>query len=209
MRENYNPPTEFTCERCGETFIKPFWFIKKGRRFCSAACKTKDPMKTMMQNHRKEENGCWTWTGFLDEGGYGQIKTGGKSQNTHRLMWILHNKQEPPEGQVVRHTCVGNRACINPDHLILGTPYQNVHDCIDQGRFPVAPKGEANHSSKLTEAQVREMIALRNPQDGSKPLSYHKMAKRFGVSYTACYLAVKGINWKHLQVGVDKSVVVP
>lgn len=191
-------PVELACERCGKLFTVPAWMVTKGRRFCESKCRKMDPMARMLAKVRKEDNGCWTYTGGLDEGGYGQIGVDGVTQNTHRLMWILHNNQQPPDGHVVRHTCIGNRACINPDHLITGTPLQNVHDCIDQGRF-VITKGTERNTAKLTEDIVREIRKLRNPKDGSKPISYYKLAARFGVSYTAVYYANKGIQWKHVE----------
>lgn len=191
-------PVELACERCGKLFTVPAWMVTKGRRFCEDKCRAQDPMKTMLSRVRKEENGCWTYTGLIGTGGYGQIGVRGVKHNTHRLMWILHNKQEPPDGQVVRHTCIGNPACINPDHLIIGTPLQNVHDCIDQGRF-VITKGTERSTAKLTEDIVREIRALRKPNDGSRPVSYYKLAKRFGVSYSAVYFAAKGIQWKHVE----------
>jgi hypothetical protein len=50
------------------------------------------------------------------------------------LGWILANKQDWPEDKpVARHTC-NNPACVNPDHIIPGTQYENVHDMIAAGR---------------------------------------------------------------------------
>lgn len=38
-----------------------------------------------------------------------------------------------PDGKVVRHQC-DNRACINPEHLLLGTSYDNSQDMVSRNR---------------------------------------------------------------------------
>jgi hypothetical protein len=40
---------------------------------------------------------------------------------------------EIPDGKLVRHSC-DNRACINPDHLLLGTSYDNSQDMVSRNR---------------------------------------------------------------------------
>jgi hypothetical protein len=44
-----------------------------------------------------------------------------------------------PEGLFVCHTC-DNPPCINVEHLFLGTPKDNAHDCIAKGRWPSGPR---------------------------------------------------------------------
>ena len=52
----------------------------------------------------------------------------------HRLVWEAHNAELIPEGMVIMHTC-DNRACCNPEHLVLGTQSENIQDCHNKGRF--------------------------------------------------------------------------
>ncbi len=70
----------------------------------------------------------------------------------HRVSWILHYGSIP-SGLEVLHDCPGgdNRACVNPEHLWLGTQQDNIRDGWVKGRIhmPVPPK--------LTEQQVREI----------------------------------------------------
>ena len=62
--------------------------------------------------------------------GYPNLHRGGCTQNAHRYVYQLLKGEIPP-GQVVRHTC-DNKLCINPDHLILGTPQDNVNNYIER-----------------------------------------------------------------------------
>ncbi len=165
---------ELTCERCKKKFTIESWLAKKGRRFCTQKCRKADPLETMLSRIEKDENGCWNWTGTIGWGGYGQIKVGKTCHSTHKLMWILWNKKPVPHGMVVRHTCIGNRRCMNPDHLILGTQKENIRDCISQGRF-------RGSNSELTEDQINYILSARNPNDGSKPPTYKKLGLELGI----------------------------
>ena len=161
----------FTCERCGKQFQKEFWYIKKGRRFCSHACRRQDPLKKLLSMVIKQENGCWDYKGGLDGGGYGQIKVGKTTWLTHRLMWTLWNQKRIPEGLIIRHSCIGNRKCINPDHLLIGTQQDNIDDMKRQGRFRTASPARRVFSDEI----VREMRRIRQTTN----MSYKKMSKLF------------------------------
>ena len=77
---------------------------------------------------------CWHWCGVRISGGYGRMTYKGRSQVAHRLAWIAWNGPIP-EGMYVLHRC-DNRACVNPDHLWLGTYSDNLKDCWAKGRHP-------------------------------------------------------------------------
>ncbi len=177
-----NKTAELICERCKNKFTVAFWMVKRGRRFCSHACRKADPLDRLMERIKKDENGCWNYTGVIGWGGYGQIKINGTMKSAHRVMWILWNKKPVPHGMVVRHTCVGNRSCINPDHLILGTQKQNMQDCIKQGRFH-------GRSSIVTPENVECIKMARNPTDGSKPVPYRKLAEMLGLGRESVWWA--------------------
>jgi len=171
--------------------------VNRGRRFCSHKCRKQDPLITLLGRIDKKENGCWNYNGTIGWGGYGQIKTGGISYSTHRLMWMLWNKSKVPEGLVVRHTCIGNPACINPDHLILGTQKENIHDIIRQGRFKTAFGTEVR---KFSPEIVREIRALRKPStDGSrlKP-TYKEIAQRYGTTHGAIWALINFVTYKEI-----------
>lgn len=79
------------------------------------------------------ESGCWEWIGSKRHFGYGQVYFKGRpGRKAHRVAW--ERTYGPiPEGMGVLHKC-DNPPCINPDHLFLGTPEDNVQDMFKKGR---------------------------------------------------------------------------
>ena len=152
-----------------------------------------DPLTHLLSNFKVNiENGCWEWFGNMFSSGYGQFK----AKNLHptpipapRAAWMLFNGQIK-SGQWVLHNC-DNPRCVNPAHLRLGTPQDNVDDMVSRGRNS---KGEDRPAAKLTDAGVREMRRLYVP----RKMSYRKLAEKFGVTKTAAYEAVQEIGWKHV-----------
>jgi hypothetical protein len=128
---------------------------------------------------------CWNWIGGKFANGYGSIGLGVDRIiiSAHRLSWQLHFGQIPVEMHVCHHC--DNRACVNPAHLFLGTPADNVADCVRKGRIATR---ERVGSHKLTEEEVDFV--------GRSGETQTALAERFGVHQSTISDVVTGVTWK-------------
>lgn len=154
------------------------------------------PVEERFWRQVRKTPGCWEWTGRAKSNkGYGQIGLGGrgaKQELVHRFSYQLH-KGPIPDGLVVMHAC-DNPRCVNPDHLSVGTPSDNIKDAVRKGRWKAVPplhRGEKQHSSKLTAEKVLYMRA--NPQISTK-----EFAEMYGCAEVSIRKARNGSSWKHL-----------
>lgn len=76
--------------------------------------------------------GCWLWYGGTNEHGYGIFFADGRFQKAHRLAYRWAHGDFDQSLDVL-HSC-DNPACVNPDHLRLGTHADNMRDMARRGR---------------------------------------------------------------------------
>jgi len=141
-----------------------------------------------------EKTGCINWTGGK-RSGYGRLWVGSridgsrKNIGAHRLSYEIH-KGEIPDGMYVCHHC-DNRSCINPDHLFIGTHYDNMMDRESKGRnkLPNPLRGEDCPTSKLTWDQVREMRAIGDDQPQKD------LAEKYGVKRRTIWDVLNYRTW--------------
>lgn len=141
------------------------------------------------------DSDCLIYTGYTDDNGYGVMTYRGRSHKAHRLMMTAFT--DIPQGMVVMHSC-DNPSCIHPSHLRIGTQRENVHDCIQKGRFKPGAGfrgGCANPMAKLNLEMVAEMRLAKKRRD----ISYKMLAKEYGVSTMTAYRAVKEISWRQSE----------
>jgi hypothetical protein len=118
-------------------------------------------------------SGCWNWQRSLSDDGYGYFRHRGRMIFAHR--WSYEKLVGPiPEGLDIDHKC-RNRRCINPAHLEPVPRVVNVR---------------RGSQTKLTEPQVREIVALRGQ------LTIKQIAAKFGVSAGLIGQIHTGRGWK-------------
>jgi hypothetical protein len=207
---------EFICEVCQKEYQFRISKNRQNSRFCSNACKNKkvgtwvkgNPLgfnwkKATEQEKRnrieenfhklviKQNNGCWDWKGNTKSSlGYGRVQIGKKrTKVAHNISWLIH-RGEIPKGKFVLHKC-DNPKCTNPDHLFLGTHYENVRDMVYKNR---QAKGESCPRSKLKTEQVIEIKKLiRDGFDNGYIAEIYKVTKE------AISAIRTGKNWKHID----------
>lgn len=138
-----------------------------------------------------DKNQCWIWAASLDTFGYGLFRIDRKLMKAHRMSFLLHNGYLT-DGLIVRHSC-DNTRCVNPLHLLEGTPADNAHDRDKRGRF-VKNLGEAHGCSKLTSNQVSEIRYLRN----NLKLKLKEVADMYNVDFSTVCDISKYKTWRHL-----------
>lgn len=149
--------------------------------------------------------GCWEWTRYRTRQGYGRVVLPRYSTIASRAAWELVNGAIP-KGRSVMHIC-DNPPCINPAHLILGSPADNSRDMVQKRRQAsgvthgmygkrgvLAPmygvRGEQHPRAKLSEAAVRK---IRESSDTQRCI-----AKKYGISQSNVSLIKRLKSWAQL-----------
>jgi hypothetical protein len=157
-----------------------------------------DPRMQRFISHTDQRGAeeCWEWRGGRDSDGYGIFWADRKSWRATR--WLYNHWIAPLQpGQVVRHRC-DNPPCVNPSHLVAGTPRDNTRDMLDRGRRPLtlvppAQPGVNNVKAKLTDNQVR---AIRDTYAlGARQVD---LADDYGVDQTTISGIVRRKTWPHI-----------
>ena len=132
--------------------------------------RNKLPVDLIDGKYSVQPGGCWEWQGTLDSNGYGVLKINYRQHKAHRVAYAAY--VEDPKGMFVCHHC-DNPKCINPKHLFLGTPADNMKDKATKGRASRFV-GERNPMSKLTDEQTACVV------DDSR--TQREIAQAYGIS---------------------------
>ncbi len=136
-------------------------------------------------------DGCWLWTASTRNKGYGAFcwhENGVMIQGrAHVFSYRIHNG-DIPTGIFVLHKC-DTPACVNPDHLCLGTKAVNNQDMVEKKRdnpggyktgTNIKNTGDSHWNYHLPYDRVLQMRMMREKQG----LPYTILSRIFGVSVT-------------------------
>jgi hypothetical protein len=145
------------------------------------------------------ERGCWIWQGPLFKDGYGGIGIRRTTKRAHRVsytefcgpipagLWVLHRCDVP--------------ACVNPDHLFLGTARDNTQDMLAKGR-----RGDLNGENHPRARHTERFVwAMRRLVNHGVPIV--ELASMYGLTYGAVHGLVRGRSWKNVDDAKWASVV--
>lgn len=133
-----------------------------------------------------KETGCIEWVKSFYNSGYGQISSKHTKESlAHRASYEA-NFGKIPIGVYVCHTC-DNPKCINPKHLFLGTPLENM---IDRNNKKRQANGTKMGRSNLCDADI---LYIRKSKEFLRVLS-----KRFGISMSMVSRIKLRKSWVHI-----------
>ena len=138
-------------------------------------------------------SGCWLFMSTHEPGGYGRFCFNKTVRFAHRAAYEIY-VGPIPDGMVVCHKC-DVPACVNPDHLFIGTQFDNLRDMASKGRrYKPEWRGETHPRSKLTDEIVQAIRAER----AATGLSFSELGKKYGVVHSTIAVVIRGEGWRHL-----------
>ena len=132
------------------------------------------------------QSDCVVFTGAKNKDGYGKLGINGKTKLAHRHAWESTHGNIPTN-MCVLHKC-DNPACINLDHLFIGSKKDNMVDMANKHRHQF---GEKSSRSKLTLDQVNFILSSDIPAS--------TLGKQFGVSKRCINLIRSKQRWTFLH----------
>jgi len=124
-------------------------------------------------------NGCWQWTAGKNKNGYGAFWVDKRAVGAHRVAWeIVHGPI--PDDMCVVHAC-GDKGCVNPDHLELGSQINS------------RPGGQ-----RLGAKLLAEDIPMIRAELGCG-VTQKDIAKQYGVTKQTISAIHNNLIWKDVQ----------
>ena len=140
----------------------------------------------------EKKSGCWLWQGAKTKDGYAEASWRGRPELVSRLMFTIMTSAIP-KGRHICHHC-DNPVCVNPEHLFIGTPSDNISDASKKGRLNKKSWANLRTSPvnrKLTFEQA-EIIRKRFAGGELAPA----LGREYGVSHETIYSIVHNRSYR-------------
>lgn len=149
-------------------------------------------VKRFMLKVDKESSECWEWSGSKNRFGYGMFRIKRDVVAAHRFSYHhfvdntfpVRERNEQDEKIHILHTC-DNPSCVRPEHLFVGSDYDNCLDRDMKGRHGTA---------KLNSDDVKEIRQLFQSGGYVKDIS-----KLFNLTESNCYAVINNKHWKWVK----------
>lgn len=165
-----------------------------------------DAQKKILERTSREGS-CWIWLGAKLPSGYGKLMFRKQNLLAHRAAYMAFVGEVGDK--LVLHRC-DNPRCVNPAHLFLGTPRDNMTDMVSKRRDPASiyperwkqsgkrlgsrkKPGELNPNVKLSHDDV---LAIRAA--ASKGESNRSLARKYHVVGSTIDRIVSGRAWANV-----------
>jgi len=176
-------PIHTECCICHGVLVRTPSHIKRNRQqYCSVACRSighhrEAEARFLTLRHICEHGSlctscCWLWQGAIGSTGYGHFYLGNRCLGAHRYAYELASGPLP-KGRFVCHSC-DTRACVNPQHVWLGTAADNTHDAQSKDRLATGERhGSRTHPERLERgdrhyARRRPHLLARGANHGTR-----------------------------------------
>lgn len=179
------------CIRCGAPFAALKWRVLHGvAKYCGQKCScaaAREAHRKIREatfekrfwaklDKRAGPHSCWEWPkSRTNSRHYPNTYFKRRHVSAHRVAYELHYRKSPGKFHVC-HTC-DNRRCCNPAHLWLGTPSDNIRDCVNKGRWNCGnrPRGDASPLCTIPYVRVQQ---IRKAAGGMR-----EIGRKFGISH--------------------------
>lgn len=134
---------------------------------------------------------CLIWPFGKGKDGCGLVTVNGRRIRAPRISCEYRNGPPPHRNSVARHSCGnGDQGCVNPNHLIWGSQYENTQDTVAHGK---TTRGNRNPMAKLTTEAVlsiRKMAKLKR---------HSEVAEEYGITRGTVSALSRGASWSWLK----------
>ena len=141
------------------------------------------------------ESGCHLWQGRVDKKGYGVIFFNKKEMRIHRLTYMIANGINEITEDLVRHKCIKQTNCHNPEHLEGGSFKDNAED---RKRDGTDLSGEKHPNCKITDEIATLIRHSKYPRGHEKYKTMKKRAEEFEVKLSMVIDIDCGRAWSHI-----------